>query len=65
LADPGRRSSTGSKLIETFSVAGAATPVPGGENARMNLWLFQGHAPPDGREVEVIVSKFEFVAPAP
>ena len=54
---------TDSTIIQTFSVGGAATPVPGGENARMNLWLFQGHAPADGREVEVIVNRFEFVAP--
>jgi hypothetical protein len=38
-----------------------ASPVAGGENARMNLWLFQGHAPLDGRDVEVIVSRFEFL----
>jgi len=36
-------------------------PQAGGENARMNLWLFQGQAPTDRQEVEVIVSWFEFV----
>ncbi len=38
-------------------------PVPGGENARMNLWLFQGKAPTNGQPVEVVVNRFEFVAP--
>jgi hypothetical protein len=26
----------------------------------MNLWLFQGHAPSDGKEVEIVVSEFLF-----
>jgi len=36
-------------------------PVAGGENARMNLWLYQGHAPSNGQAAEVIVNRFEFV----
>jgi hypothetical protein len=36
-------------------------PVAGGENARMNLWLFNGRAPTNRSEVEVIVNRFEFV----
>ena len=35
-----------------------SVPVPGGENARMNLWLREGLAPTDGREVEVVVRAF-------
>ncbi len=35
-------------------------PVPGDENARMNLWLFRGQPPTDGREAEVVISKFQF-----
>jgi hypothetical protein len=27
----------------------------------LNLWLFQCRAPTDGREVEVVVNRFEFV----
>lgn len=38
-----------------------AVPVPGGENARMNLWLFQGAAPQSKQPVEVVVNRFEFV----
>lgn len=39
-------------------------PHAGGENARINLWLMDGHPPIDGKEMEVIVTKFEF-APSP
>ena len=38
----------------------AAVPVPGGENARMNLWLDQGRAPSNRREVEVVFRSFQF-----
>jgi hypothetical protein len=40
-------------------------PQPGGENARINLWLRSGLAPTNGKAVEVIVSGFEFVPAAP
>ena len=36
-------------------------PLPGGENARMNLWLFNGKAPAGHNRVEVIVNRFEYV----
>ena len=36
-------------------------PPPGDENPRINFWLFQGSAPTDGQEVEVIVNRFEFL----
>ncbi len=36
-------------------------PQAGGENARMNLWLFRGARPTDGRQVEVIIKRFEFI----
>jgi hypothetical protein len=36
-------------------------PLAGGENLRLNLWLFRGAAPTDQREVEVILSSFRFV----
>jgi hypothetical protein len=35
-------------------------PVAGGENARVNLWLFGGQPPTDGNNTEIIISKFEF-----
>jgi hypothetical protein len=36
-------------------------PPAGGENARINLWLFNGKAPSNRKAVEVIVNRFEFV----
>jgi len=39
-------------------------PQAGGENARINLWLMDGHPLIGGKETEIIVSKFEFV-PSP
>jgi hypothetical protein len=36
-------------------------PRPGGENARINLWLFQGLPPQGGAPIEVVVSRFDFV----
>jgi hypothetical protein len=50
-----------STLLQEWRVASRSVPVPGGENPRMNLWLFQGSPPSDGQPVEVIVSKFEWV----
>jgi hypothetical protein len=35
-------------------------PRAGGENARINLWLFAGRPPTNGKPVEVVISKFEF-----
>lgn len=38
-------------------------PRAGGENARINLWLLAGRPPADGKEAEIVISKFEFVRP--
>jgi hypothetical protein len=43
-----------------WSYTGPDVPQPGGENARMNLWLFRGAAPSDGRSVEVVIRSFTF-----
>ena len=50
-----------SYVVRQWTLTGGA-PQAGGENARLNLWLFQGRPPTDGREVEVIVNRFEFVS---
>jgi hypothetical protein len=39
---------------------GSDVPRAGGENARMNLWLFHGQPPTDGLPVEVVVKSFTF-----
>jgi hypothetical protein len=43
-----------------WSYVGSDVPRPGGENVRVNLWLFNGAAPTDGREVEIVVKGFGF-----
>ncbi len=47
-------------LIKLWTYTGGDIPLPGNENARMNLWLYGGQAPSDGQAVELIVKKFEF-----
>jgi hypothetical protein len=43
-----------------WTYAGADVPPPGSEHVRMNLWLFRGAPPTDGRSVEVVVRRFTF-----
>ena len=54
-------SSAGNTLHQWSYTRRNGIPKPGGENARMNLWLYQGAAPQNGQPVEVIVSSFEFL----
>ena len=35
-------------------------PRSGGENVRLNLWLFNGAAPTNDQEIEVVVTRFTF-----
>jgi len=37
-------------------------PKAGGENPRINLWLMGGKPPRDGKEVEAVISRFEFIS---
>ncbi|MFM8304468.1 MAG: hypothetical protein ACKOA9_09255 [Actinomycetota bacterium] len=48
--------------VEQWSYTGADVPVPGGENARMNLWLYQGKAPSNGQAVDVVLRRFSYTA---
>lgn len=52
------RSEAGNTLIAEHTFT-AYIPQPGGENARINLWLFRGRAPKS--TVEVVISRFEFI----
>lgn len=36
-------------------------PQTGDENVRINLWLFNGYPPNNGKEVEFVVNSFQFV----
>jgi len=55
---------SGNNLLEEWNFSGPAVPPPGGKNGekvRINLWLLS--RPSDhSSEVEVVISKFEFVA---
>jgi hypothetical protein len=44
-----------------WTYAGPDVPQPGSEHVRINLWLFRGAPPTDGRTVEVVVRHFSFV----
>lgn len=48
-------------VVAEWNYTGDRVPPPGDENPRMNLWLLNGQPPTDGREIEVIISRFEFV----
>lgn len=50
-------------VLRRWSYVGSDVPVPGGENPRMNLWLFRGAAPTDGQAVEIIIESFSHAAP--
>jgi len=61
-AQTGGYSAAASNLIYSWVFTNAtAVPVSGDEAVHLNLWLFQGHPPANGNEVEVIVKNFSFV----
>jgi hypothetical protein len=51
---------TGQEL-QSWRYRGPDIPPSGGESTRINLWLLDGLAPSDGKEVEAIIDAFEFV----
>ena len=53
-------SAFGNQIKQWSYTRRAGIPKPGGENPRINLWLFRGAAPQNGLPVEVIIGKFEF-----
>lgn len=56
------RTREGKILAEHVFASGL--PRPGKEQAMINLWLNEGKPPLDGKPIEVIISRFEFI-PAP
>jgi hypothetical protein len=54
------RFASSSAAPSTWTYRGSDIPVPGSEHVRMNLWLFRGAFPTDGRSAEVIVKSFKF-----
>ncbi len=53
-------SATNTKKEETWTYAGFDIPTKGAENVRINLWLFKGKEPSDGKDVEIVVNAFGF-----
>ena len=51
---------TGEPVEQRWSFHGDRVPKTGAEQVRMNLWLLNGEAPADGRDVEVVVTSFSF-----
>jgi hypothetical protein len=47
--------------ISSWSNTGGSVPSPGDERMHLNLWLFNGTAPSNGQEVEVVLSRFAFI----
>jgi hypothetical protein len=43
-----------------WTYAGPDVPPSGSEHVRMNLWLFRGAPPQNGKSVEVVVKRFSF-----
>ncbi len=52
-------------IIEQWSYTGTGIPpADDSANARINLWLFGGQPPFDGKEMEIVLSSFEFIPQA-
>jgi len=51
---------TNTAAIQEWVFEKNRVPLPGDENARINLWLCAGHAPLNTNNAEIVVSKFEF-----
>jgi hypothetical protein len=51
---------TSAATPSSWTYTGPDVPQPGGEHARMNLWLFRGQPPSNGLPIEVVVTSFTF-----
>lgn len=55
-------STRGGQVLSTWTFADpSAVPDPDTAHARMNLWLFRGDPPLEGRGIQVTISDFAFV----
>ena len=51
---------TSSSAVPSTWTSGPNVPLPGSEHVHMNLWLYLGAPPQNGRTAEVIVASFKF-----
>ncbi|MBV6478423.1 MAG: hypothetical protein HGGPFJEG_01178 [Ignavibacteria bacterium] len=49
-------------VYQSWTFSGSSVPNHNRENVRINLWLFQGNAPSNSQEAEVIVYDFSFAS---
>jgi len=47
-------------ILQSWFYTGSYIPLPGDEQPRINLWLYESRPPSDSNEVEVIISSFAF-----
>jgi hypothetical protein len=52
-----------SAMPSAWTYSGADVPQPGSEHVHVNLWLYRGARPKNGRSAEVIVNRFTFSKP--
>jgi hypothetical protein len=53
-------------ILHSWPYSGPGVPSHGNENARINLWLFNGVPPSNSMQTEVVIKKFEYIgAPTP
>ncbi|MFH0735331.1 MAG: T9SS type A sorting domain-containing protein [bacterium] len=50
-----------SSIISKWRYSGDNVPDVGKENVRINLWLLNGIPPTDDKNIEIIISSFEFI----
>jgi hypothetical protein len=48
--------------MPTWTDLSSSVPTSSTEQIHMNLWLFQGVAPSNGKPVDVVVTGFQFVS---
>jgi len=48
-------------VIAELTQTSSSIPPAGGENVRINLWLYQGSPPTKNRSTTVVIDRFEFV----
>lgn len=53
-------SSISNKKVSGWVYAKPDVPIPGDENVHINAWLFNGTAPLNGKDLEIIIKKFQF-----
>ena len=47
-------------VLQSWTYTGTDVPTIGDEQTRINQWLFNGQAPSDSEEVELVITSFEF-----